>query len=237
MNSSKKDYRKLYQLQDKYLDWWRALDLPFYLTGGTALGRFYLNHRCSEDLDFFVNHDPLYPGYIDSIRREITQVFTVNMQQALFADDFTRFFISSDDAVLKVEFVNDVGYRSGKPVKYDFGLLDTPFNILSNKLTAILSRDEPKDIFDIVSIAKNYSFNWQDVFNESKEKAVINEIDVEERLCTFNPLMLKEIGWNIEPVDIDLFTGILKKLADDFLLGADNSICLQNNPLHEAKPL
>jgi len=25
----------------------------FYLTGGTALSEFYLNHRYSEDLDFF----------------------------------------------------------------------------------------------------------------------------------------------------------------------------------------
>ena len=58
MNLYKKDYSKLYLLQDKFLSWWVALDLPFYLTGGTALGRFYLNHRYSEDLDFFVNNEP-----------------------------------------------------------------------------------------------------------------------------------------------------------------------------------
>jgi hypothetical protein len=55
MNSSKKDYNKLYLLQDKFLSWWVTLGLPFYLTDGTALGRFYLNHRLSEGLDFFIN--------------------------------------------------------------------------------------------------------------------------------------------------------------------------------------
>ncbi|MCD4795127.1 MAG: nucleotidyl transferase AbiEii/AbiGii toxin family protein [Bacteroidales bacterium] len=34
--------------------------MPFYLTGGTALVRFYLNHRYSEDLDFFVNKRKKY---------------------------------------------------------------------------------------------------------------------------------------------------------------------------------
>lgn len=201
------------------------------------MGRYYLGHRYSEDLDFFVNNDVNYARYIDKIKHDINQVFEVNLQQALFADDFTRFFVLSDATTLKIELVNDIGYRSGAPVIYDYGLLDTPFNILSNKLTAILSRDEPKDVFDIVYLAMSYSFNWQEVFNESKEKAVINEIDVEERLCTFNPLMLESIDWSVEPVSTDLFGRLLKQVADDFLLGADNSLCRHNNPIQDALPL
>ena len=30
---------------------------PFYLTGGTALNRYYFRCRYSDDLDFFVNND------------------------------------------------------------------------------------------------------------------------------------------------------------------------------------
>jgi hypothetical protein len=237
MNSSGKDYRKLYQLQDKFLDWWRSLGLPFYLTGGTALGRYYLNHRCSEDLDFFVNSDPLYREHIKRIKTEIEKIFIVNLQQSLFTDDFSRIFILEDELSLKIEFVNDVSYRAGNPVQYDFGLLDTPLNILSNKLTAITSRDEPKDIFDIVQIAVNYSFNWLVVFGDAKQKAVINEIDVEERLCNFHPALLENIDWNTEPIDLDFFNRTLKRVADDFLLGHDNSVCSETNPINNAKPL
>lgn len=57
MNLYKKDYIRLSRLQTKYLTWSAKLGLPFYLTGGTALWHFYLNHRYSEDLDFFVNTD------------------------------------------------------------------------------------------------------------------------------------------------------------------------------------
>ena len=111
MNSFKKDYIKLYLLQDKFLSWWLTLGLPFYLTGGTALGRFYLNHRFSEDLDFFINADSRYPYYIAELKNKITSRFTVNIQQSLFADDFTRFFIVEDETTLKIELVNDVSWR------------------------------------------------------------------------------------------------------------------------------
>lgn len=237
MNSSKTDYRKLYHIQDKFFKWWRNIEFPFYLTGGTALGRFYLNHRYSQDLDFFVNNDPRFLSYIKTIEKEIAKQFRLNLKEALFTDEFTRMFITADDLDLKIEFVNDVSHRSGSPVPSFFGLLDTPLNILSNKLGAIISREEPKDIFDIVHLSINYSFNWQTVFSESKEKSIINEIDVAERLSTFPPQLLENVDWNIAPVNLAQFSIILRQIADDFLLGKDNSVCRVNNPITGAKPL
>ncbi len=145
--------------------------------------------------------------------------------------------ITGNDLDLKIEFVNDVSYRSGNPVSCYFGLLDTPLNILSNKLGAIISREEPKDIFDIVHISLKYSFNWQDIFYHTKQKSVINEIDVAERLSTFPPSLLENVNWNAGAIDIDQFSGILRKIADDFFLGKDNSVCNGINPLDKARPL
>ncbi len=84
----KKDYTKLYQLQDKFLNFWKKINTPFYLTGGTALGRFYLEHRHSEDLDFFVNSDNDYKKHINTIYREISTVFSFDVENNLFYDDF-----------------------------------------------------------------------------------------------------------------------------------------------------
>jgi hypothetical protein len=145
--------------------------------------------------------------------------------------------ITDDDMDLKIEFVNDVSYRSGNPIPYYFGQLDTPMNILSNKLGAIISREEPKDIFDIVHISVNFSFNWQDVFSDSKKKSVLNEIDVAERLNTFPSFLLGNIDWNTESIDHDHFDSVLRKIANDFLLGRDNSVCSGINPIIDAKPL
>src|SRR4030042_5868977 len=46
---------KLYPFMDRVLALIRQADTAFYLTGGTALGRHYLHHRYSDDLDLFVN--------------------------------------------------------------------------------------------------------------------------------------------------------------------------------------
>ncbi len=46
---------RVYSLQNQILSLVQGAGVEFYLTGGTALSRYYLNHRYSDDLDFFVN--------------------------------------------------------------------------------------------------------------------------------------------------------------------------------------
>lgn len=224
MNLYKKDYNNLFLLQDKFLTWWVTFGLPFYLTGGTALGRFYLNHRYSEDLDFFVNNDPDFSKHILFIKNELQKQFKTDISKAIVTAEFARFFIDDNDTFMKLEFVNDVAYRVGNPVKSNQGNIDTVTNILSNKLTAIVGRDEPKDVFDIVTIAANFSFNWQEMFKHAKEKAMINEIDVEQRLFTFPVSNLSNVDWLNKPLDIKIFEQHIRKIADDFMLGYDNSL-------------
>jgi predicted nucleotidyltransferase component of viral defense system len=107
MDSYKKDYNKLYLLQDKFLTWFRLFQLPFYLTGGTALGRFYLNHRYSEDLDFFVNADQYFTRYIDKIKSEITNHFNPFCSYTEEKDCFSMnwFFSSSDLCTTDFRFI------------------------------------------------------------------------------------------------------------------------------------
>jgi hypothetical protein len=237
MNSSKKDYGKLYPLQDKFLSWWFHHGLPFYLTGGTALGRFYLNHRFSDDLDFFINSSSKYLNYISELKSKIKDSFAIDIQQSLFADDFTRFFITDNDTYLKIELVNDVDYYAGNQSEYKYGWLDNPLNILSNKLTAIIGRDEPKDVFDIIHLSLKYSFNWPDIFYHAKQKAVINELDVEQRLISFPVEWMESVNWLNTPVDLNSMRNYLNQIADDFLLGKPNSLGKNCIPIEMAKPM
>jgi hypothetical protein len=48
---------QLYPLQDAALEAIGKTSTRLYLTGGTLLSRFILNHRLSDDLDFFINRD------------------------------------------------------------------------------------------------------------------------------------------------------------------------------------
>ena len=46
---------------------------PFFLTGGTALSRFYTRHRYSDDLDLFVSRDREYPKQVNKILQMLTE--------------------------------------------------------------------------------------------------------------------------------------------------------------------
>jgi predicted nucleotidyltransferase component of viral defense system len=81
--------RKLYPLQDKILRIVASTKNNFYLTGGTALSRFYLNHRFSDDLVFFVNGESDFLLQVDEVinkikaEDDISKKFRIRHEQQL----------------------------------------------------------------------------------------------------------------------------------------------------------
>ena len=132
--------------------------------------------------------------------------------------------------------VNDVAERWGSPVFAGTIPVDTVGNILANKLNALVGRDEPKDVFDIISIASNFSFNWADVFVYTLRKAIISEADVLMRLSTFPVELMEGKEWLKNPVNIISFKEALQRITDDFLLAKDNSLGAGKPPIEDAKP-
>ncbi len=65
----------LYPFQDEVLRVVSGLETDFYLTGGTAASRGYLNHRFSDDLDFFVNDDRRFPLWADRLIQGLSSVW------------------------------------------------------------------------------------------------------------------------------------------------------------------
>ena len=84
-------------------------------------------------------------------------------------------------------------------------------------------------------MAQHYKFNWLEVFAEVKNKAIINEIDVEQRIKSFPVLLFQNADWHIFPVDIDLISKGIQTLANDFLLGSDNSLAINKPAIQDAK--
>jgi len=235
MSSSKKNWKELYSLQDKALDALAGHFGKFHLTGGTALGRFYLGHRYSEDLDLFVNRDPDFKKYVATVRSALSRNFILSEDKIILYDDFVRLWIPGLEE-LKIEMVNDVEERWGEPVMAGNIPVDTVCNILANKITALLSRDEPKDVFDIVTISQNYSFHWPDVFVYALRKAIIAEQDVVMRLSTFPVELLEGKIWLRDPADPEVFREHLRRVADDFLLARENSLGKGKIRIEDAAP-
>ncbi|MFB6306353.1 MAG: nucleotidyl transferase AbiEii/AbiGii toxin family protein, partial [Flavobacteriales bacterium] len=223
MNSSVTNYEKLYNLQDKVLkDILPYLD-HFYLTGGTAISKFYLNHRYSDDLDFFIHHSSHFKSIGENIFKQLKKFYKIDHTVTVHSDDFMRIIIRSGEN-LKIELINDIAYRWGGTKKAGEIPVDNICNIMANKLTALLSRDEPKDVFDIVKIAENYQFNWIKMYHIALEKQLMNEQDIAMRLSGFPVEWMIEKNWLKREIDKKSFKNKLNIITDDFILGKNNSL-------------
>ena len=183
------DYKKLYQLQDEVLDIVFDIEDIFYLTGGTAISRFYQEKRYSDDLDFFTNDNYRFNTAVRKVKFALEEKFVVKVE--VESKDFIRFLVSD---LLQVDFVNDRVYRYGEANKIENRNIDNIKNILANKLTAIIGRDNPKDVFDIYLIAKYYSFSWKEITDIAHKKAGFSSEELIARLKTFPISLLKNIN-------------------------------------------
>ena len=211
------DYSALYAIQDTIIPLVMSLDNDFYLTGGTALHRFYYNSRYSADLDFFVSNSPhFYEDIVEIIEALRDRHFKI--EQEVSFRDFYRLRINQ---MLQVDFVNDRVYRYGKSNLISNFRIDNLINILANKITALVSRDEEKDFFDLCCCAVNMQFNWHTMIEIANKKAAVEKDTLIYRLTTF-PLPWLDKIQIIKPLEIS--SKFIETLCNDILNENDNSV-------------
>lgn len=215
------DYKKLYVLQDEILSVVFSLDNSFYLTGGTALHRFYYDYRYSDDLDFFANGDSIFGESVHEIMAVLIEK-GYEVKHTVQAKDFHRVMI---DDFLQLDFVNDRVHREGKSNVIDTMRIDNKVNILANKITAIVGRDEEKDFFDLFVLAKNESFNWQKILEIASKKSIFEKDILIYRLESFPLTWLNNIKL-IKPMAIS--KDMVMQLTNDILLEQNNTLKKEN---------
>lgn len=101
------------------------------------------------------------------------------------------------------------------------GKVDSWRNILSNKVAAAF-RMEIKDFVDIWVISKNRSFNWMEIFNESKQKDPgVDPIALANLFISFPINKIDAIKWIKKP-NVENLKKEFIKIANDILFGKDN---------------
>lgn len=189
------NYTNIYALQDKVLEVIFSVETTFYLTGGTCLNRFYHNLRYSDDLDLFTNENALFR---DDVHTLMDTFKSASLSYTIQVDtrDFVRLLIADN---LQLDLVNDRVYRYGKSIRSPLGIvLDNELNICSNKLCAIVGRDDPKDIFDLYTIFEKGKIDWKTAITAASKKCVIDPEILKYRLSTF-PLELLDLIKVVEP--------------------------------------
>jgi len=233
MNVSGKYYEtSLYPLQNGVLSIVQNAETPFFLTGGTALSRYYTHHRYSDDLDFFSINDQEYAKHVGIILQKFidagnSSIFHMDRNSINKGHAYTQLFVTDakqSDIELKVEFINDVAAHYGSIICVPvLGRIDSLRNILSNKLTALF-RSEPKDVVDIHAIALQKKFNWKEVVTEAKSKEVGADPEIIYDILKSFPLKyLDTIKWRVQP-DTNTFKHEIQTIADEILYGKNNSL-------------
>jgi len=137
-------------------DWLSSL---FYFTGGTALSEFYLQHRLSDDLDFFTqgtfDSEPVFAA-VNSWSKK--HGFTIELKSHGLV--YTYFFKFKGGKTLKVDFAR-YPYPSIEKPKVSGNLkIDSLYDIAANKLLTINQRTNVKDFVDLYFLLKKFNF-WQ----------------------------------------------------------------------------
>jgi hypothetical protein len=207
-----KDWQRLYQLQDWVLAQLTGVAHGFYLSGGTALSRGYYGHRHSDDLDFFVNDSAEFPLWRDRCLEAVRRAGTnekLQLDIVLREERFGRAFLRGPVS-LKLEFINDVPFRVGQPWQHPLlGPLDTKENILANKISALVDRQEPKDLADIFWLCCRDRLDLHAALDDAGGKAEgIFPPLVARALAEGLRLGLPNVAWQKQPAETEYRAGI-----------------------------
>lgn len=130
------------------------LQPEFFLTGGTALSAFYLEHRYSDDLDFFTE-SPLAVSRVPSIMEKVAADLGARIEFRRMAGSFLECFLTFPSGeLMEMDFAKDAPFRfSPRRLVEDLGIeVDNLMDIAANKLSALYDRSEPKDFADVYMI-------------------------------------------------------------------------------------
>ncbi len=208
----------LYPFQDQVLRVISMADTVFHLTGGTALSRGYLNHRFSDDLDFFVNDKGLFPLWADRVIQSLTPSSEWRTQVLLREERYVRLNLVQAETNLKIELVNDVPSRVGEPwIHPKLGRIDTAENILANKITAVLDRSAPKDLADVWGLCTKMGLSLNNAITGAQGKAIgVFPVDLARALCSVTRADWELVRW-ITPPEPEKYITQLNELGQSLI--------------------
>ncbi len=142
----------------------------FYLSGGTALAGFFLQHRYSEDLDFF-SETEFDPSAISAFLAKIKP--KLGFQTVDYQQSFNRnlFFLPYEGAeILKTEFTYFPFTRLEQGLS-EYGVsIDSLRDIAVNKLFTIYQRSQARDYVDLYFICKKQAWSIRELAKQARAK-------------------------------------------------------------------
>ncbi len=155
-------------LQQQVLDAFFRREQRFFLSGGAALAGFHLAHRRTHDLDLFTTVDIIEDG--ERALALAAEALGATIEKIQTAPDFRRRIVRRGEEAVVVDLVRDRAPQGPLP-KQSFGdiRVDPPQEILANKLCALLSRSELRDLIDVYAL-EQAGFRVEDALPLAEKK-------------------------------------------------------------------
>lgn len=144
----------------------------FFLTGGTALAEFYLQHRYSDDLDFFTEIESIIPQILPELN-SLANRLKSKIEFGRRFETFTECFFIKKTERVRIDFAKDIPFRL-KPKVFNKNLgiyVDNELDIACNKFSALFDRHETKDFVDIYFIDKEI-MPFETIYKNAKKKHI-----------------------------------------------------------------
>ena len=139
----------------------KRITSTFYLTGGTALSEFYLQHRLSEDLDLFTEIAEVEPKVVESFLKKISPQLEINkIKRTQFLGLISYLLMFENGLELKVDFNYYPFPRINKGKKFQNLEIDSLYDIAVNKVHTLFMRPRPRDYIDLFFILKKERGNY-----------------------------------------------------------------------------
>lgn len=217
--------KSLTDIKRDFLNHFFDYDDRFFLTGGSALSIFYLDHRFSYDLDLFTP-EKIDWHLLDNEIREISDKIGASQNVISSSLLHKRYQLKRKDECEIIDFV----IEKVPPLhnKNTFGKIkvDTAEEIGVNKICTLVSRSEIKDIIDLYFLSRS-NFDIVGHLNDSMKKD--SGLNASTLSFILNGIKVKEIPEymirNVTPDELNQFINDLrKKLAE--VSFPDNLTCL-----------
>ncbi len=159
-------------LQKKFLQAFFATSIGqrFFLTGGSALAAFHLQHRLSDDLDLFTLDDQALEASLRPLE-VIALEFDCELERARVSQYFQQCFLKhpAQSVSLKIDMVRDFGPQYGERFIREGIIVDSLDNIAANKVIAIFGRADIKDFVDLYFVLQA-GYDLDQLFERAREK-------------------------------------------------------------------
>ena len=158
----------LNNLQKDFLREFFRRENRFFLSGGAALVGFYFGHRTTHDLDLFTLENEIENGF--RLAGEVARELNASVESIQTSPDFRRLLIRRETEAIVIDLVQESVFQISPEKPVINGIrVDPAEEILANKLCALLSRSEIRDLVDVRELEKA-EFNLKDALSAAQRK-------------------------------------------------------------------